>query len=108
MSITELQVLEARLLLVQANREYYFGKNNYDLLSEIEQANRELKLAEDALAEYLVKFNKTDLERLEERVEYAWVELLAAEDAKESAEVYYAKRQRFYNKLNLELENLRG
>ena len=50
MSITELQVLEARLLLAQANREYYFGKNNYDLLSE---AHRELKLANDARVEYL-------------------------------------------------------
>ena len=49
----------------------------------------------------------TELQVLEERVEDAWVELLAAEDAKESAEVYFAKRQRFYAKLNLELENLK-
>ena len=108
MSITELQVLEARLLLAQSCREYYYDKHDYDFMSEIEDSKRRLKEAEENLAEYLVEFNKTDLERLEERVEDAWVELLAAEDAKESAEVYYAKRQRFYNKLNLELENLRG
>jgi hypothetical protein len=29
--------------------------------------------------EYVVEFNKTDLERLEERVEAAWVEVMAAE-----------------------------
>ena len=107
MSITELQVLEARLLLAQANRESYYDKSDYDFMSEKEDSKRRLKEAEDDLAEYLVEFNKTDLERLEERVEDAWVELLAAEDAKESAEVYYAKRQRFYAKLNLELENLK-
>ena len=108
MGITELQVLEARLLLAQANREHYLDAHGYDFMSEIEDSKRRLKEANDARVEYLVEFNKTDLERLEERVEDAWVELLAAEDAKESAEVYYAKRQRFYNKLNLELENLRG
>ena len=37
----------------------------------------------------------------------ASVALSAAEDIKESAEVSYAKRQRFYAKLNLELENLK-
>tara|TARA_R110002167_G_scaffold52472_1_gene151508 strand:- start:376 stop:624 length:249 start_codon:yes stop_codon:yes gene_type:complete len=76
-------------------------------MSEIEDSKRRLTQAEENLAEYLVEFNKTDLERLEERVEDAWVEVMAAEDAKESAEVYYTKRQSFYAKLNLELENLK-
>ena len=107
MSITELQVLEARLLLAQANREHYLDAHGYDFMSEIEDSKRRLTQAEENLAEYLVEFNKTDLERLEERVEDAWVEVMAAEDAKESAEVYYTKRQSFYAKLNLELENLK-
>ena len=107
MSITELQVLEARLLLAQANREHYLDAHGYDFMSEIEDSKRRLKEAEENLAKYLVEFNKTDLERLEERVLDAWVEVMAAEDAKESAEVYFAKRQRFYAKLNLELENLK-
>jgi hypothetical protein len=107
MSITELQVLEARLLLAQVNREHYLDAHGYDFMSEIEDSKRRLKEAEENLAEYLVEFNKTDLERLEERVEDAWVEVMAAEDAKESAEVYYTKRQSFYAKLNLELENLK-
>lgn len=34
MSITELQVLEARLLLAQANREYYSDKHDYDFMAE--------------------------------------------------------------------------
>ena len=108
MGITELQVLEARLLLAQANREHYLDAHGYDFMSEIEDSKRRLKSAEDALAEYLVEFNKTDLERLEERVEDAWVAVMAAEDAKESAEVYYTKRQSFYAKLNLELELLKA
>ena len=107
MSITELQVLEARLLLAQSNREHYLDAHGYDFMSEIEDSKRRLTQAEENLAEYLVEFNKTDLERLEERVEDAWVEVMAAEDAKESAEVYYTKRQSFYAKLNLELENLK-
>ena len=107
MSITELQVLEARLLLAQVNREHYLDAHGYDFMSEIEDSKRRLTQAEENLAEYLVEFNKTDLERLEERVEDAWVEVMAAEDAKESAEVYYTKRQSFYAKLNLELENLK-
>ena len=107
MSITELQVLEARLLLAQANRDYYSDESDYDFMSEKEDSKRRLKEAEENLAEYLVEFNKTDLERLEERVEDAWVELSSAADAKESAEVYFAKRQSFYAKLNLELEKLK-
>ncbi len=107
MSITELQVLEARLLLAQANQEHYLDKHGYDFMSEIEDSKRRLTQAEECLAEYLVEFNKTDLERLEDRVEDAWFELMAAEDAKESAEVYYANRHRFYLSLNLELENLK-
>ena len=107
MSITELQVLEARLLLAQSCREYYSDKSDYDFMSEKGESERRLKEAEENLAEYLVEFNKTDLERLEERLEGAWVAVMAAEDAKEYAEVYYAKKQRFYVKLNLELENLK-
>ena len=76
-------------------------------MSEKEESEHRLKEAEENLAKYLVEFNKTDLERLEERVEDAWVAVMAAEDAKEYAEVYYAKKQRFYVKLNLELENLK-
>ena len=107
MGITELQVLEARLLLAQSCREYYSDKHDYDFMSEIEDSKRRLKEAEENLAEYLVEFNKTDLERLEERVEDAWVEVMAAEDAKESAAVYYANKHRFFRKLKLEqLEQL--
>ena len=105
--ITELQVLEARLLLARADREWYYDKSDYDLMDEIAQSNRELMLANDALVEYVVESNKTDLERLEERLEDAWVAVMAAEDAKESASRALAKRQSFYDKLNLELENLR-
>ena len=108
MGITELQVLEARLLLAQANRDYYSDESDYDFMSEKEDSKRRLKEAEENLAEYLVEFNKTDLERLEERVEDAWVEVIAAEDAKESAEVYYANRHRFFRKLKLELELLKA
>tara|TARA_R110002124_G_scaffold269948_1_gene437995 strand:+ start:46 stop:381 length:336 start_codon:yes stop_codon:yes gene_type:complete len=107
MSITELQVLEARLLLAKANREWYHGRSFCDYRDEIEQSDRELNLAYNARVDYLVEFNKTDLERLEERLEDAWVAVMAAEDAKESANRALAKRQSFYVKLNLELENLR-
>ena len=103
MGITELQVLEARLLLAKADREWFHGRSFCDYRDEIEQSDRELNLAYNAL----VEFNKTDLERLEERVEDARVAVMAAEDAKESAEVSYTKRQSFYAKLNLELELLK-
>tara|TARA_R110002126_G_scaffold204880_1_gene352195 strand:- start:77 stop:283 length:207 start_codon:yes stop_codon:yes gene_type:complete len=47
-------------------------------MSEKEESERRLKDAKEYLAEYLVEFNKTDLERLEERVEDAWVAVMAA------------------------------
>ena len=47
------------------------------------------------------------LERLEERVEAAWVEVLAADDAKDAASNELTKKQSFYKKLKLELEGAR-
>ena len=107
MSITELQVLEARLLLAQANRESYNDSSYYDFMYEIGQTIRELKLANDALAEYLVEFNKTDLERLEERVEAARVEVLDANDPYWYASSELTKKQSFYKRLKLELERFK-
>lgn len=105
--ITELQVLEARLLLAKANREWYYGRSFCDYRDEIEQSERELNLAYDALGDYVVEFNKTDLERLEERVEAAWVEVMATEDRYSGARVSLNKRQSFYMKLKRELEGAR-
>ena len=82
MGITELQVLEARLILAQSCQEYYCDKTDCDFMSEKEESERRLKDAKEYLSEYLVEFNKTDLERLEERleerVEDAWVAVMAA------------------------------
>tara|TARA_R110000787_G_scaffold21083_1_gene62684 strand:- start:192 stop:524 length:333 start_codon:yes stop_codon:yes gene_type:complete len=105
--ITELQVLEARLLLAKANCEWYYGRSFCAYRDEIEQANRELKLANDARVDYLVEFNKTDLERLEERVEAAWVEVMAAEDRDSAASDNLTKKQRFFRVLKQELEGAR-
>tara|TARA_R110002126_G_scaffold158118_1_gene305546 strand:- start:30 stop:368 length:339 start_codon:yes stop_codon:yes gene_type:complete len=108
MNVTQREILEARLLLARATCEWYYDKSDYDFMDEIAQSNRELMLANDALVEYVVESNKTDLERLEERVAAAWVVVLAAEDRDYDATHNLSKAQRFYRKAYQELEDERA
>jgi hypothetical protein len=104
MKITELQVLEARLLLAKADREWYYTRSDYDFMSEVEDSDKSLLLAEKNLAEYLVAANKTDLDRLEERVAAASSNHEAASKAYQDAHDYYVEAHKFWTDLLQELE----
>ena len=107
MNVTKLEVLEARLLLARATCEAHDDVSDYDSMSERGQANRELMLANDALVEYVVESNKTDLERLEERVGRALRRCEVASEAVEDAVLSRTEKYNFYEKLKLDLDVLR-
>ena len=79
MAITKLQVLEAKLLLAKANREWYNNESSRDFMYEIEDSDKRLSCAEEKLSEYLIESAKTDLGRLQERLAVAEINLHTAD-----------------------------